>query len=175
MRKFVLLCTILFALPLLFAENVARRGIGKYTIPRGFVEARKWSQRAKAFYVASEDSKKDGFVNNISIEGGKNRYTVQDHALFRQAILRQLLAQCTEDEVLTADGSHTKKGYVLYTFVIRPSDESLQKNQDAATTKQYYIIARDNAYILVHETTRGESKKTDEAAMELVNSYESPN
>jgi len=79
------------------------------------------------------------------------------------AILNQLSMQIGGDEnvELNANGSNTKNGYVVYTFSIKDQDN---------TTTQYYIVG-DYKYILVHETTYGDSTETDSAAQKIIDTF----
>ena len=81
------------------------------------------------------------------------------------AILNQLTMQmgANSDDQLTANGSYTKNGYVLYTFNIYEKAQNI-------TTTQYYIID-DYRYVLVHETRYGTSEETDNAAKTIVDSF----
>ena len=79
------------------------------------------------------------------------------------AILKQLSMQIgrNEDVKLNANGSNTKNGYLVYTFSIKDGN---------TTTTQYYIVG-DYKYVLVHETTFGNSTETDNAAQKIIDTF----
>lgn len=140
------------------------KDFGSYEVPTDWVESKKYSSSNKFFYVlkGEEDEPQP---NNISINRGTNRYAEEDHETFRKSILAQLSFQTSgiENKEITGSGSTTDNGYVLYTFVINEKDENV-------ITTQYYIVG-NYEYILVHETSFGESKETDDAAKFIVNSF----
>ena len=68
-----------------------------------------------------------------------------------------------DSTTLNGTGTYTEAGDVLYIFQIVEEDLNI-------TTTQYYIV-RDYQYVLVHETTYGDSPETDGAAQAIVNSF----
>lgn len=134
---------------------------GSYTVPEGWVKSENYSTDEKFFYV-KEGCEEDALPDNISINVGVNRYSSEEHAQFREAILQQLLMQLKGiDAELTGNGSNTEQGYVLYTFSIDEGD---------VVTTQYYIV-KDYGYCLVHLTNYSGSESTDEAAKTIVDSF----
>lgn len=145
-------------------SNLITTSYGSYQIPSTWTKSNKFSTRSKYFYVNKKDNYKKK-PNNISVEMGTNRYSIDNHVMFRQAIVRQLAIQSPNLNIY-ANGSTTKQGYILYTFIIQ-DDQSNSKN----VTKQYYIVG-DYKYVLVHETIwDGNSADSDETAKYIIDSF----
>lgn len=134
---------------------------GSYTVPENWIKVEKYSTVDKFFYV-EEGHEEDEAPDNISIEIGTNRYSEEEHEQFRDAIVRQLMAQLQGvDAELTGDGTYTQHGYVVYIFTITEAD---------VVTKQYYITG-DQRYCLIHLTSFTGSDNADQAAMAMVDSF----
>lgn len=134
---------------------------GSYTVPEGWVKADEYSTDEKIFYVQN-GHENDEAPDNISINVGANRYSAQEHESFREAIVRQLLAQLQGAGAdLTGDGTYTEQGYIVYIFTIEESD---------ALTKQYYIVD-DYRYCLVHLTSFTGSEDAEQAAKAIADSF----
>lgn len=132
-----------------------------YTLPEGWVNAEEYSTSEKIFYI-QKGHENDQTPDNISINLGTNRYSAQDHTVFRDAIVQQLLMQLKGSSAeLKGDGSHTSQGYVIYTFTIEESD---------VITRQYYIVD-DYHYCLVHLTNFTGSEEADQAAESIADSF----
>lgn len=142
--------------------TLIEKDFGTYEIPVDWIESVAHSTNDKFFYV-KEGQENENRPNNISINEGSNKYAANEHEKFRMAILNQLSTQMGNDEnvELTANGSNTKNGYIVYTFNIKDQDN---------TTTQYYIVG-DYKYILVHETTFGDSAETDSAAQKIIDTF----
>lgn len=142
--------------------TLIEKDFGTYEIPADWIESEAHSTNNKFFYV-KEGQENDNRPNNISVNEGTNKYAASEHEKFRRAILNQLSMQIGGDEnvELNANGSNTKNGYVVYTFSIKDQDN---------TTTQYYIVG-DYKYILVHETTYGDSTETDSAAQKIIDTF----
>ena len=142
--------------------TLIEKDFGTYEIPVDWIESAAHSTNDKFFYV-KEGQENENRPNNISINEGSNKYTANEHENFRMAILNQLSMQIGGDEnvEVIANGSNTKNGYVVYTFNIKDQDN---------TTTQYYIVG-DYKYILVHETTFGDSAETDSAAQKIIDTF----
>lgn len=142
--------------------TLIEKDFGTYEIPVDWIESVAHSTNDKFFYV-KEGQENENRPNNISINEGSNKYAANEHEKFRMAILNQLSTQIGNDEnvELTANGSNTKNGYIVYTFNIKDQDN---------TTTQYYIVG-DYKYILVHETTFGDSAETDSAAQKIIDTF----
>lgn len=142
--------------------TLIEKDFGTYEIPADWIESEAHSTNNKFFYV-KEGQENDNRPNNISVNEGTNKYAASEHEKFRRAILNQLSMQIGVDEnvELNANGSNTKNGYVVYTFSIKDQDN---------TTTQYYIVG-DYKYILVHETTYGDSTETDSAAQKIIDTF----
>lgn len=135
---------------------------GNYTVPEGWVKSEEYSTDKKVFYI-EEGHETDKQPDNISINVGTNRYAEDDHVSFRDAILRQILAQLEGvDAQLYGDGTYTEQGYTVYIFTIE------EKNN--IVTKQYYIVG-DYQYCLIHLTNYTGSEDADKAAQEIVDSF----
>lgn len=139
-----------------------RTSFGSYRIPGTWEKSNYHSTRTKYFFINKND-RNVKTPNNISVEMGTNRYSKDDHIMFRQAILRQLGMQMKgTDATITGDGWTTEKGYICYTFTI---DEGKYK------TVQHYIVD-DYKYVLVHETVwNGNEEDVHSAAKFIVNSF----
>ena len=135
---------------------------GTYEIPADWVESEAHSTNSKFFYV-KEGEENENRPNNISVNEGTNKYSESEHEKFRTAILKQLSMQIgrNEDVKLNANGSNTKNGYLVYTFSIKDGN---------TTTTQYYIVG-EYKYVLVHETTFGNSTETDNAAQKIIDTF----
>lgn len=142
--------------------TLIEKDFGTYEIPVDWIESVAHSTNDKFFYV-KEGQENENRPNNISINEGSNKYAANEYENFRMAILNQLSMQIGGDEnvEVTANGSNTKNGYVVYTFNIKDQDN---------TTTQYYIVG-DYKYILVHETTFGDSAETDSAAQKIIDTF----
>lgn len=134
---------------------------GSYTVPGGWVEAKQYSTSQKMFYVKA-GHEKDKKPDNISINVGKNRYSTDEQVEFREAVVRQLMAQLKGSGAeLTGTGTYTKQGYSLYIFTI---------DEPGAKTKQYYIVD-DYRFCLIHLTNYTGDKDSDEAAQAMADSF----
>lgn len=134
---------------------------GSYTVPEGWVKAEQYSAADKFFYV-EKGHEEDERPDNISIETGTNRYAAEEHEQFRDAIVRQLMAQMQGvDAELTGDGTYTNQGDVVYIFTISEAD---------VVTKQYYIVG-DRQYCLIHLTSFTGSESADQAARVIADSF----
>ena len=142
--------------------TLIEKDFGTYEIPADWVESVAHSTNSKFFYV-KEGEENENRPNNISVNEGTNKYSESEHEKFRMAILKQLSMQIgrNEDVKLNANGSNTKNGYLVYTFSIKDGN---------TTTTQYYIVG-EYKYVLVHETTFGNSTETDNAAQKIIDTF----
>ena len=142
--------------------TLIEKDFGTYEIHADWVESVAHSTNSKFFYV-KEGEENENRPNNISVNEGTNKYSESEHEKFRMAILKQLSMQIgrNEDVKLNANGSNTKNGYLVYTFSIKDGN---------TTTTQYYIIG-EYKYVLVHETTFGNSTETDNAAQKIIDTF----
>ena len=142
--------------------TLIEKDFGTYEIPADWIESEAHSTNNKFFYV-KEGQENDNRPNNTSVNEGTNKYAASEHEKFRMAILNQLSMQIGGDEnvELNANGSNTQNGYVVYTFSIKDKDN---------TTTQYYIVG-DYKYVLVHETTFGDSTETDSVAQKIIDTF----
>lgn len=139
------------------------KNFGSYKLLENWTESKEHSTNSKFFYVKKEDKQKER-PNNISINAGENKYAKTEHENFKKAILNQLSMQIGEDEnvKLTANGSNTENGDVVYTFNIIEAD--------GVETTQYYIVG-DYKYILIQETVFEKSDDIDNVAKDIANSF----
>ena len=78
----------------------------------------------EAFYWFADFLYRGGHENdekpdNISIHVGKNKYSLDEHEQFRDAIVQQILMQLDGIEAqLNGDGTYTEQGDLLYIFTI---------------------------------------------------------
>ena len=145
-------------------DNIFNKKFGSYTLPKNWIESKKYSTSNKFFYVLEgQENKKQ--PNNISINIGTNKYAKENHEKFKTAILNQLTMQIAREERIevNANGTKTDNGEIVYTFIIK-------EPKNNKTTTQYYIVG-DYKYILIHETVFGESEETDNVAKNMVNSF----
>jgi hypothetical protein len=120
------------------------KSFGSYAVPAAWAESNGLSRGDKYYYLRADSDKSSG---SVSIETGRNRYTKDDAAAFRDATYRQLLWQVSGDpeaSFLLGGGSVTDKGYTLYIFTIEYARQEL-------TTRQYYILG-DYKHALIYET-----------------------
>lgn len=135
---------------------------GTYTVPEGWSKSDKYSTEEVAFYIADRHEG-DDYPDNISVNFGTNRYSAEEHTVFRDSIVQQLLMQL--DGVgaqLNGDGTYTEQDYVVYIFTIEEAD--------GVITKQYYIV-KDYGYCLVHVTNFSGSEDVFKAAQGIVDSF----
>jgi hypothetical protein len=143
-------------------DPLQTKSFGSYILPDGWIEAEQYSHDEKYFYIR-ETSMGDSVPTNISVEMGVNRYSINEHLIFRRAILDQLIMQAQNAESVNGSGTYTEKDYPLYIFTI---------NDEDATTVQYYIVG-EKKYILVHLTVYDdeETEIGETAALHIVNSF----
>lgn len=144
------------------SDNQNETGIpGTYTVPDGWVVMEQYTTENKIFYV-EEGHENDELPDNISIEVGTNRYSVDEHPQFRDAIVRQLTMQLQDaDAQITGDGTYTDQDYILYIFTI---------TEEGCVTTQYYIVD-DHRYCLIHLTNFSGSESANEAVQTMVDSF----
>lgn len=176
-RKLHILLLCLAFIPIgCFAKEI-KREFGTFSIPDSFVKSKKYSTDEKGFYLSKEDDKafssgKLKFANNVSVSKEKCKYQKENHISFRQSIVKQLSHQCQIAGFdLTGDGYYSKQGYIVYKFVMTPSEELLKTRPQEPVTTQYYIVTEDYFYILVHETASGDTSLADEAAELIASSF----
>ncbi len=134
---------------------------GSYTVPEGWVKSEKYSTSSQIFYV-KEGHEEDAKPDNIAICVGTNKYSAENHAQFREAIVRQLLGQLQGvDAELLGDGTFTEQEYMVYIFTIDEKD---------VITKQYYIVD-DFRYCLIHLTNFSRAEDADQAAQAIMDSF----
>lgn len=147
-------------------EQTYMKDFGTYTVPAGWVESKDFSTRDKTFYVAA-GTEGESQPNNISVNAGTNRYSLEEHELFRDAIVRQLMLQLQGTKAnLTGSGYFTEADINVYKFQITEEDS------DVITT-QYYLV-NDYSYVLIHETTFTDPQETDAVAEAIVESFRWP-
>lgn len=134
---------------------------GTYTVPEGWVELEQYSTGGAFFYV-QEGQENEAYPDNIAISVGENPYSLEEHELFREAIVQQLMMQLQGVKGdLKADGTHTAQDYILYTFMI---------DEGGIITKQFYIVD-DYRFCLVHLTNFSRSEDANAAAQAMVDSF----
>ncbi|MDD3221226.1 MAG: hypothetical protein EOM34_05620 [Clostridia bacterium] len=145
-------------------DGVYQKNFGSYKVAEGWVESQKHSSDGQYFYV-QEGHEDDEQPDNIAIRAGSNRYAIDDHASFKDAIMTQIMQQLdgVEGVTLTGDGSYTAQDYVLYTFTIDESDTGIK-------TVQYYIVG-DYKYCLIHSTNFTGEAAVDEVAKQMCDSF----
>ncbi|MHC6202898.1 hypothetical protein ACYULU_06865 [Breznakiellaceae bacterium SP9] len=173
MRKYgMFVSLVLFAYFNAGAQEVAgyvkTKAFGSYEIPSGWVEVTQMTRGQKYFYTL-DSSQQLRLPTNISIEMGRNPYTINAHTTFRYAILRQLAAQAGPAQV-NGSGTFTNNGYPLYLFTIEDKG-AIPK----CKTVQYYIIG-ERRHILVHLTDYHNDTVTnaEELTLQMVNSFKWP-
>lgn len=134
---------------------------GSYTVPEGWVKAEEHSTDTHVFYV-EEGHEDDAMPDNISINAGRNRYSLDEHEQFRTAINQQLLMQLDgTDAELNGSGTYTQQGDPLYIFTI---------SEGGIVTTQYYIV-RDHGFCLIHLTNFSGSENSENAARTMADSF----
>lgn len=142
------------------------KSFGTYTVPTGWIESTKYSTSGKFFYVA-DGTEDQQLPNNISVNMGTNKYSADDHILFRQAIVNQLVMQLPKDTQLNGSGSFTANDYVLYTFTF-----SITENDTTLNATQYYIVG-DKKYVMVYESVYdGNTEEVDAIAKNIVDTFQ---
>ena len=134
---------------------------GSYTVPDGWVKSEKYSNARQIFYVQA-GHENDKQPDNIAINVGENKYSLDEHERFRDAIVQQFMMQMKGSKAeLNGDGTYTEQGNLLYIFTIDEGD---------IVTKQYYIV-KDYGFCLIQLTNFSGSESTDEAARAIVDSF----
>jgi hypothetical protein len=140
-----------------FTEN------GTYKIADGWETSDKYSTDQKTFYLREGETDMDQ-PDNISVEQGTNRYSAENVMGFKDAIMRQM-GHMTKgqkvDEIKGRGYTTDKKVKVLM----------IQMIDDESVTTQYYLCG-DYRYVLIHETNYSGAEDADEAAKEMVESFE---
>lgn len=143
------------------------KDFGSYIVSNNWIESQTHSTNNKFFYIKNKSAEEEERPNNISINIGRNKYSIEEHEKFRTAIINQLSMQISDlnDCTLSANGSYTKdNNYIVYEF-------DIYENKENITTKQFYIIG-DYKYILIHETIYDQADKDiDYVAEQIVNSF----
>ena len=73
---------------------------GSYIVPDGWEKSEKHSTNSQIFYI-EEGHENDEKPDNISIHVGKNKYSLDEHEQFRDAIVQQILMQLDGIEAQT--------------------------------------------------------------------------
>lgn len=132
-----------------------------YTVPEGWVLSSAYSTDSVLFYI-EEGREDDTSPDNIAVSIVETRYAPEEHEQFRDAVVRQLLAQLEGvDAQLTGDGSYTAQGDVLYTFSIEEPD---------VLTVQHYVVG-DCRCGLIQLTRFSDSDAAAEAARAIADSF----
>ena len=128
---------------------------------RRWEKSEKHSTDSQIFYI-EEGHENDEKPDNISIHVGKNKYSLEEHEQFRDAIVQQILMQLDGIEAqLNGDGTYTEQGDLLYIFTIDEGD---------IVTTQYYIV-KDYGFCLIQLTNFSGSETTEQAARDMVDSF----
>lgn len=134
---------------------------GTYDVPENWVVSKKHSNSRQTFYI-EEGDENEALPDNVAVSSGTNRYAKEDHASFREAILRQLSAQIGDSSAqVLGSGETTPAGDVLYVFTVK---------EDDCTTTFYYIVG-DYEFCLFQATDFDDSDDASEAAREMANSF----
>lgn len=139
---------------------------GTYAIPEGWVKSDMQSTEQQTFYIKKGDQQKK--PSSISVEEGENGYSVDQHPVFRQAILNILGMKSSESHgeiTIEGSGSRSKNGDILYVFTI-------VETESRVTVKQYYIVG-DYKYILIISRDLNDPNVTDidQASQSIVDSF----
>jgi hypothetical protein len=143
-------------------DPLQTKSFGTYILPDEWIEAEQQSRGEKYFYIR-ETSIGDPLPTNISVEMGTNRYALDEHLIFRRAILEQLIMQAQNAESVNGSGTYTENDDILYIFTIK---------EDDVTTVQYYIVGEEK-YILIHLTVFDdeETEIGEAAALYIANTF----
>lgn len=134
---------------------------GTYDVPEDWVVSKKHSNSRQTFYI-EEGDESEALPDNVAVSTGTNRYAKEDHASFREAILRQLSAQIGDSSAqVLGSGETTPAGDVLYVFTVK---------EDDCTTTFYYVVG-DYEFCLFQATDFDDSDDASEAAREMANSF----
>ncbi len=136
------------------------KDFGTYNVFDGWYEDTDFAQGAFTYIP-------DGTVisvpfDSVSVSHGTNRYTVDEHEMFRDAILEQLVPMLPNNVQLNANGFFTEKGYNCYEFeILYPADEA---------QRQAYIVG-EKEFVLIDEMNFGGEESTG-LFYEIINSFE---
>lgn len=134
---------------------------GSYIVPEGWEQSEKHSTDSQIFYI-EEGHENDEKPDNISIHAGKNKYSLDEHEQFRDAIVQQILMQLDGIEAqLNGDGTYTEQGDLLYIFTIDEGD---------IVTTQYYLV-KDYGFCLIQLTNFSGSETTEQTSRDMVDSF----
>lgn len=158
----ILLTIILFTgCSLLNKQNGISTSFGRYEIPKTWQMNRGHSTKNKYFFTHKGD--KHNPPNNISVEYGTNGYKKDNHIIFKNAIMRQLLMQTKgSGAIINGSAWSSVNGDIIYSFTIK---------EKKSTTVQHYIVG-NYSYVLVHETIwYGEEEDVHNAAKTIINTF----
>jgi hypothetical protein len=136
---------------------------GTFSVPSGWVKNKEHSTDSKPFFVPRSYNG-SGVPNNISVEYGTNHYNKDKVTDFGAAILKQLSDQ-TKGQLtgeITSSGTTAESGGSILTYKFSMQDRECT---------QYYIVG-DQCYVMVYETNMDGSEDCDQAAEEIVNTFQ---
>jgi len=143
-------------------SDTIEKDFGSYTLPDGWEESVSHSTKNVFFYVENGKDN-ESVTNNISVNVGQNKYAEEDHMDFRDAIMSQLTEQISAypNATLSAGGSTTEQGYILYSFTI---------SEDDRVSTQFYIVG-EKKYCMIYLTNFDASEEANQAAQTIVDSF----
>ncbi len=143
-------------------QVLIEQSFGSYEIPSNWYEDTEFV--AGAFSYIKNGTKISEPFNSVTVLTGSNKYTAEEHELFRDAIVEQLTSTLSKDQgaTLEAEGVMTDQGYHCYIFEIKyPSGEY---------QKQAYIVG-ENRYCQVDEMNLKTGEESDEVFQGILDSY----
>lgn len=143
-------------------DFIYRKEFGTYTVLDGWVESETHSTEDKFFYI-KEGHDEDAQPDNVSVNVGTNRYAQDEVMEFKDAIVTQMLAQVSGQDVeLNGTGTYTAAEDPLLIIEI--------VEKDGTVTRQYYVVG-DHRYCLIHLTNYDGDEEADELAKIMADSF----
>lgn len=140
------------------------KDFGTFCILEGWEESENHSTSEKFFYIPEGNDDKS-YTDNVSVRVGTNKYSEDEALDFKDAIMRQLSMQFSEDsyDSMTGEGTYTANDYMLLKFDF--------SGVDGGTEIIFYYIIADYKYCEVYLTCKDDPEEAKEAAQMIVDSF----
>ncbi len=141
---------------------IYEKNFGKYEILKNWIEEKNHSTNNKFFYV-KKGTENDDQPNNIAISEGPNKYKLDEHEKFRDAILSQVKNQIPQNQnvKVKAEGLHTKNGNIVYVVTIK--EEKLET--------QFFYIVGDYRFVMLQSTCFNDSEEIHKVSQHIIETF----
>ncbi len=142
--------------------NTIYKDFGSYEIPNNWYEDITFV--TGAFSYIKEGTIISEPFNSVTVLYGSNQYSIDEHELFREAILNQLVGQVAdvEDVEILGEGIVTSQGYYCYIFELRYNSGEFQK---------FAYIVGEKKYCQVDEMNQGTGEESGDVFQSVVDSF----